>query len=235
MRTKMKMKLKIKFNIKKAAYIIIGLMFIGTVLIFGISFFEIKTTKERIISDEAAASLDKVDAIIILGAGVWEDNTPSPMLIDRLLKGIELYKSGASSKIIMSGDHGRTDYDEVNVMKQFAIDAGVPSKDIFMDHAGFSTYESMYRAREIFGAEKVIIVTQEYHMYRALYIASSMGMEVYGVPTEKITYGGELKRGMREIIARDKDFFASIFKPAPTYGGERILLSGSGDITNDRQ
>ena len=77
----------------------------------------------------------------------------------------------------MSGDHGQIEYDEVNTMKQVAIDAGVPSNDIFMDHAGFSTYESIYRAKEIFEADKLIIVSQEYHLYRALYIAKQLGIE----------------------------------------------------------
>ena len=115
------------------------------------------------------------DCIIVLGAGLWDDK-PSPMLKDRLEKGISLYKAGAAPKLLMSGDHGRTGYNEVQVMKQYAIDAGVPSEDIFMDHAGFSTYESMIRARDIFGVTSPIVVTQKYHLYRAVYIGKSLGI-----------------------------------------------------------
>ena len=140
-------------------------------------------------------------------------------------------RSGA--KLLMSGDHGAKEYDEVNAMKQYAIEQGVDSAEIFMDHAGFSTYESIYRAKEIFGAEKVVIVTQEYHLYRALYIADALGMEAYGVTSDQRTYSGQTIRDVRELLARNKDFLASLFKPEPTYLGEAISLDGSGDVTND--
>lgn len=117
----------------------------------------------RLLKEEDATALSDVDCIIILGASVKNGDTPSPMLRDRLDEGIALYKAGCAPKILMSGDHGSEYYNEVSVMKNYAIKQGVPSEDIFLDHAGFSTYESMYRARAIFGAEKVVIVTQKYH------------------------------------------------------------------------
>ena len=118
-------------------------------------------------------------------------------------------------------------------MKDFAIDKGIKSEDIFMDHAGFSTYESIYRAKEIFEAKKIIIVTQSYHLYRALYIANSLGIEAYGVSADLRTYTNQLSREIREIVARDKDFIKCIYKPKPTYLGDTIPVSGNGDITND--
>jgi vancomycin permeability regulator SanA len=133
----------------------------------------------------------------------------------------------------MSGDHGQADYDEVNIMKNYAISHGVPSEDIFMDHAGFSTYESIYRAREVFGVKKFIIVTQEYHLHRALYIAESLGVEAYGLSADLRDYSGQLKYSIREVLARNKDFFTSLIKPKPKYLGERIDLGGNGDVTND--
>ena len=157
------------------------------------------------------------------------------MLEDRLLEGINLYKNNVSSKIIMSGDHGREDYDEVNLMKNYAIEKGIPSEDIFMDHAGFSTYETMYRAKEIFKAKKVIIVTQNYHMYRALYDAKKLGLDAYGVCSDPRQYVGATYREIREILARDKDFVKCIFKPKPTYLGDEVPVSGNGDITNDKK
>lgn len=186
----------------------------------------------RIISPEEASGL-KADCILVLGAGVMPDGRPTAMLEDRLLQSIELYGSGASGKILMSGDHGRKNYDEVNTMKRFARDAGIPSEDVFMDHAGFSTYESLYRARDIFKAKKIIIVTQEYHMYRALYIADRLGLEAYGVPSDPREYAGQDLRELREILARVKDFFNVLIMPEPTYLGDAIPIFGNGDLTND--
>jgi len=134
----------------------------------------------------------------------------------------------------MSGDHGTKEYDEVNSMKAFAIEKGIPSEDIFMDHAGFSTYESVYRTKEIFEAENVIIVTQRYHLYRAIYLAESIGLTSCGVPADLRVYHGQTYRDMREHIARVKDFLYAIFKPEPTYLGEAIPVSGNGNVTNDK-
>ena len=102
-----------------------------------------------------------------------------------------------------------------------------------MDHAGFSTYESMYRAKEVFCARRVVIVTQKYHLYRAIYVARALGLEAYGVAAAGDDYGGQLYRDIREVLARNKDFFTSIFKPQPEYLGKAIPVSGNGDITND--
>ncbi|MGN1344845.1 MAG: vancomycin high temperature exclusion protein, partial [Traorella sp.] len=190
-------------------------------------------SKNQIIYENDITVLENVDAILVLGAGI-QNNEPSLMLKDRLNKAIQLYQDNVASKIIMSGDHSRENYDEVNVMKDYAINKNVLSEDIFMDHAGFSTYESIYRAKEIFHAEKIVIVTQKYHLYRALYIANQLGIEAYGIAAEDISYSGEMLREAREIFARNKDFIKCIFKPEPTFLGDSISLSGSGDITNDK-
>ncbi len=196
--------------------------------------YTVKVGKAAVVSEDEAAKLDTVDCIIVLGCGVYDDGTPSPMLADRLKTGISLYEKGAAPKIIMSGDHGRENYDEVNVMKQYAIDRGVPSEDIFMDHAGFSTYESIYRAKEVFCAEKIIIVSQEYHLYRSLLIAEELGVEAVGVSADLRVYSGQQKREIREVIARSKDFLFAKVKAKPTFLGETIPVSGNGDVTNDK-
>ncbi|MGN0492402.1 MAG: vancomycin high temperature exclusion protein [Acutalibacteraceae bacterium] len=196
------------------------------------NFIVVNKTKNSIISLEEAAELSDADCAVILGAGV-RDGKPTSMLEDRLLTGISLYESGAVKKLIMSGDHGSTDYDEVNIMKSYAVERGVPDSDIFMDHAGFSTYETVYRAREIFEADSIIIVSQKYHLYRALYISEKLGVKAVGVSADLNTYRGQTKRDLREILARDKDFFKCIFKPEPTYLGEKIPVSGDGNLTND--
>ncbi len=202
------------------------------VLIFGINFYVRLSTKKQIIKESEYSKLSDIDCIIILGAGIWGDK-PSPMLEDRLLEGINLYRNNISDKIIVSGDHGRKEHDEVNIMKNYLIEKGIPSENIFMDHAGFSTYESIYRAKEIFQAKRMVIVTQKYHLYRALYIAKKLGIESYGVGSDPRQYVGATNREIREIFARDKDFIKCIFKPKPTYLGDTIPVSGNGDVTND--
>lgn len=191
------------------------------------------STRDQLLSTDEAIQLDDVDCILVLGCLVKADGRPSDMLQDRLQRGVELYRKGAAPKLLMSGDHGRVDYDEVATMKQYAIDSGIPSENIFMDHAGFSTYESIYRAKEIFQAEKILIVTQEYHLYRALYIANRLGLEAYGVSSDYRTYIGQAMRDFREMLARVKDFGTCIIKPKPTYLGEAIPIFGNGNLTND--
>ncbi len=184
-----------------------------------------------IISSAEAARLEAVDCVLVLGCLVKSDGSPSDMLFDRLTQGVELYDLGVSPKLLMSGDHGRVEYDEVNAMKRFAEDSGVPSEDIFMDHAGFSTYESMYRAKEVFGADRVVIVTQGYHLYRAVYVARALGIEAYGVASDPREYRGQTVRDLRELLARVKDAVTSRLKPQPTYLGEPISLDGDGNVT----
>ena len=234
-----KEQLKRKMIFKKRKMLIIALIvclsivFVGGGSVFGVNAYVKSVGGNNIITPEEALNLEDVDCIIVLGCLVKDNGNPSDVLADRLERGIDLYKKGAAPKIIMSGDHGRTDYDEVNTMKQIAVDAGIPSSDVFMDHAGFSTYESIYRAKEIFEADKIIIVTQEYHLYRALYIAGKLGVEAYGVNADYHTYRGQIKRDVREMFARCKDFVNVIIKPEPTYLGEIISVSGNGDMTND--
>ena len=218
---------------KKVMVYLIVIIVVILVCVFGINAYVKISTKNQIIQENEYDKLSDIDCIIVLGAGVWGDK-PSHMLEDRLLEGIKLYENNVSSKIIMSGDHGKKDYDEVNIMKNYAIEKGVPSENIFMDHAGFSTYESMYRAKEIFQAEKILIVTQKYHLYRAVYDARALGLDAYGVASDPRSYAGQIYRDIREILARNKDFIYSIIKPEPTYLGEPIPVNGNGNLTNDK-
>ncbi|MEN6390722.1 MAG: ElyC/SanA/YdcF family protein [Syntrophomonas sp.] len=183
-----------------------------------------------------AGQAPQADVILILGAYVLPDGTVSRMLNDRLQVGYELYAQGKAPKILVSGDHGRREYDEVNTMKEYIKNRGAAPDDVFMDHAGFSTYESMYRARDIFQAKKVIIVTQRYHLMRAVFIARELGLEAYGVASDLGDYGPVMYNyQLREIAARNKDFIlAAIIKPYPTFLGEAIPVSGSGRATDDK-
>lgn len=183
------------------------------------------------VTQQQLADFD-ADCILVLGAGIKDEETPSPMLKDRLDVGIELYRLGIAPKLLLSGDNGQVEYNEIHVMLNYAKEAGVPAEDIFCDHAGFSTYDSMYRAGSIFGAERVIVVTQEYHQYRALYIGKKLGLTVCGVASDQRDYFGNTYREVREMLARFKDVFKALLRSKPVLGGEAIPISGSGLISH---
>ena len=201
------------------------------ILIMAINFYIIKSTESKIKNAKKIKEKD-IDCILILGAGIW-GNRPSYMLEDRLLEGANLYNKKIAPKIIVSGDHGKEEYNEVKVMKDFLIAKGIPSNDIFMDHAGFSSYDSMYRAKDIFKVKKLVIVTQKYHLYRSLYIAKKLQLKAYGIKADRRKYRKQTYRELREIFARNKDFFKCILKPKPKYLGEKIPITGDGNVTND--
>ena len=222
-------------HIKKIIIAIVAIMVIAGLFVLGINLYVKNSVSDKIVTVEKAKDLN-ADCIVVLGAGLKPDGSPSWMLEDRIKVGDELYNEGAAPKIIMSGDHGQKSYDEVNAMKKYSIGEGVPSKDIFMDHAGFETYDTMYRARDVFGAKKIIVVTQDYHLYRAMYAAKKLGLDVYGVSATKRSYGNkQWLREVREWLARVKIFGKCITKPKPKYLGKKIDLKGSGDVTNDKK
>lgn len=179
-------------------------------------------------------NLPQSDAVIVLGAYVLPGGTVSDMLKDRLDNGLEAYYTSKTPKIIVSGDHGRTSYDEVNSMRNYLQEKGVQRENIFMDHAGFDTYDSLYRARDVFKVKKAIIVTQRYHLVRALYIARKLGIEAYGVAADVNVYAGMKYYRFREYGARGKAFLqAAVFKPYPKYLGKAIPIWESGVLTDD--
>ncbi len=199
-------------RLKRIGLGVLALAAVCLVAVFAIDAHVRSSAESRIVTADETARLDGIDCIVVLGCGVRPDGQPSDMLADRIAQGVALYEKGASPKLLMSGDHSRSDYDEVNTMRNVAVEAGVPADDVFMDHAGFSTYESMYRARDVFGAKRIVIVSQRYHLYRAL-------------------YAGQEAREVREILARVKDFLTAIVQPPPTYLGDPISLSGSASVT----
>ena len=224
--------MKLHKVIKRLIIICFCLGAAGLLVLISINIHIKGAVQDRIVETETLPD-EEFDCIMVLGCQVKEGGEPSHMLRDRLQRGVEVYNLGMAEKLLMSGDHGRTDYNEVETMKQYAIDEGVDSADVFMDHAGFSTYESIYRAKEVFGVEKMVIITQEYHLYRALYIVEQLGIEAYGVASDYHTYVGQSMRDLREVLARAKDFVTTIVKPEPTYLGEFIDIHGDGNITND--
>jgi vancomycin permeability regulator SanA len=157
------------------------------------------------------------------------------MLADRLDFGVKLYKNDKAPKILVSGDHGTKGYDEVNAMREYLLKKGVPSADIFMDHAGFDTYDSAYRARDVFLIKKAIFVSQDFHIVRAVYIGRQLGLQVYGVASDPREYAGIEYNKLREVLSRIKAVLdTEILKSKPKFLGEPIPVWGNGEVTIDK-
>lgn len=217
--------------VRKVLGALVALAVIAVLVLAGTNAAVILSTRGDIVDEQTAAAFD-ADAIVVLGASVMPDGEPSGILQDRLDDGIALYFAGAAPKIIMSGDNGTRAYNECWAMKQYAVEQGVPSEDVFCDHAGFSTYETMYRAKHVFGAQRIVVATQTYHLYRALYAAKGLGMQAIGVPSDYRDYEKQPWYDAREIPARTKDFFQVLFNVPSKYVGDPISLDQSGDVTN---
>ncbi len=191
------------------------------------------SVKGEIHGQDSFTATGDYDCILVLGCGVKPDGRPSDMLYDRIKTACSLYHAGVAPKILFSGDHGQVHYDEVGTMMRVANEEfDVPLSDIFLDHAGFSTYETMARAKTVFGVEKAVVVTQEYHLYRALFLADSYGITAVGVSASLRQYAGQTLRDIREVAARCKDTLSAVFKP-DFIGGETISLDGDGRQTHD--
>lgn len=174
-------------------------------IVAGINIYMMVRTSGKILTEKETTKLTDVDCILVLGASVY-GTQPSTMLSDRLDTGIVLYESGVSDTLLMSGDSSGEYYDEVGAMKLYAVNRGVSEEHIELDPKGLCTYDSMKRVVEEYNAKKIVIVTQKYHIFRALYIADRLGIEAYGVHSDPRTYSRQDTREIREIAARCKDF-----------------------------
>ena len=216
--------------------LIVSIIFFAVAIIAfaSVNIYVISYASRYILTTEDASNLSNVDCITVLGAHVKEDGSPSYMLESRLTKAIELYNAGVSPKILMTGDHGQKEYDEVNNMMKYVLaNSDIKKENVFLDHAGFSTYESAYRAKAIFNVNKSVFVTQKYHLYRTIYNARKNGIEAYGVVSDDYQWPGMLYYRFRESLAVFKDFFACLFNVRPTYLGETIPVSGTAEATHD--
>ena len=212
-----------------AAVILAGLLMVAGVWAAN---HEVKTRfSEQVFS--APSDLPHVQAVMILGARVYDSGRLSATLEDRTLTALKVYQAGKADKILVSGDHGREDYDEVNATKDYLLDHGVPGEDIFMDHAGFDTYDSMYRARDIFGVQKLIISTQDFHLPRAVYTARRLGMEAYGISADRHVYLAAFRNNVRESLARVKAVLDLTRGATPKFLGEAIPIAGDGRLSWD--
>ncbi|HRP88913.1 MAG TPA: ElyC/SanA/YdcF family protein [Edaphocola sp.] len=166
---------------------------------------------------------------IVFGAGIQRNGLPSKYLKDRLDAGIRLYNSKKVQRILLSGDNGTKYYNELKVMKKYMVDAGVSANDIFVDYAGFDTYSSIYRAKNIFKVDQAVLVTQAYHLRRAVYIADKMGMDVVGFSADKGTYKNTKRNLIREQLAKIKSFFDVLRNRKPKFYTGEINIYGSSN------
>jgi SanA protein len=168
-------------------------------------------------------------AALVLGAQVKADGQPSLMLADRISSAEALYRAHKVDKLLLSGDHGQWRYDEVGTMRKAMLKDGIPPEDLFTDHAGFDTWDSAQRARKVFGVHSVIVVTQDFHMARALYAARHAGLDATGYSADRRTYGHVIARlKMREALARVKVVADVITGADPHFLGPRIPIGGDG-------
>ena len=204
------------------------------IFVFVINYKVVKYARRYMLSENAVDKYN-YDAAVVLGASVKKDKTPSLMLQDRLDKAVVLYTSGVVKRVIMTGDHIDDYYNEVNPMKDYAVGKGIDSNNIFLDHYGISTYDSMYRMKEVFSTEKPLIITQDYHLYRAIYIARKLGMDAYGISSNEREYTMQFYYDFRELLARVKDYFKVMKKPTSKYKSSKISLATDGDLTNEKE
>ena len=221
---------------------ILMLIIIAAALVLGLSAYVTQSVKAEIAGVDVGSGISEAEAedcrsidpqcILVLGCAVWADNEPSPMLKDRLDTAIALYKIGVAPKLLLSGDNSIVEYSEPDCMLKYTLAQGVPPEDIFLDFAGFSTYESVYRSHAVFMADRMIVVTQKYHLFRALKACEALGIEAKGVASNQQKYAGRYYREAREVLARDKDLFKGIIKAKPTYLGDEIPVDGDGTVTH---
>lgn len=215
--------------LRYSLFICLGIL-VGIVLINVYIHFK---SKSYIYSD-----VDKVPTCytaIVLGAFVSNSGQFSNFLQDRLDKSIELYQNKKVKRFLLSGDHGRTNYDEVNNMKRYLLKRDVDTCDIFLDHAGFDTYNSMVRAKEIFKVTDAVVVTQKFHLTRAVYIARAKGLNAYGVIADKQGYSSLSLLKVREVLAKLKAFYEVLIDKSPRFLGEPIPITGDSRLSYDEK
>jgi SanA protein len=172
-----------------------------------------------------------VDCALVLGAGVRDDGSPSDVLRDRLDESVVLYRAGRVRRIIVSGDHQTPAYDEPNAMRVYLEANGVPPDAIFMDHAGVDTYSSVWRAKHVFGATRIVVVTQRFHLARAVWLSRSLGMEAEGSAADRHLYRGIAWLEVREVVSRTKAFVDVTVGRTPRHSSGSINLAGDGRVT----
>jgi SanA protein len=178
------------------------------------------------------ADAPRAEVALVLGAQVYRDGRLSAMLEDRVQTAAALYRAGRVRRVLLSGDHGRVGYDEVGAMRRRLLALGVPAPDVFTDHAGFDTWDSAQRARKVFAVRSALVVTQRYHLPRALYAARRAGLQATGVVADRRDYGRVVKRlELREDLARVKVLGDALTHASARYLGPVIPVTGDGRVS----
>ncbi|MCX6780162.1 MAG: YdcF family protein [Candidatus Magasanikbacteria bacterium] len=212
--------------LKKIGIFLLAVIFL-CIVVFIFSNYRVLSTSRKYIYQNVY-DVPPAQTALVLGAGVKSNGQLSDILRDRADTAIQLYRDKKVAKILATGDNSTIHYNETKAMESYFLMHDIPSKDIFLDYAGFDTYDSLYRARDVFQAQSLIVVTQNFHLNRAVYYGRSIGMEVYGVSADKETYRGILWFKIRESLARMKGFFDILFHAKPKFLGTPIPLSGDG-------
>lgn len=210
-------------TLKRISLIFLLVLTFGLILIWGLSVYIFQATNSR--TFDTIESLPAAHTVIILGASVYSDGTLSPILQDRVDTGLKLYRNGKVKRFLLSGDNRSEDYDEVNAMRNYLVDLGVPQSHIFIDPAGIDTYDSMYRSNAIFEVPSAIVVTQQFHLPRTLFIAKNLGLSYRGYPAESNNYKTEDHLKRREKLANFKALYEIISNQIPAAMGEKIPVT----------
>ncbi len=216
--------------IRKIVASIGGLLLVGLLVFLSCQFLVWRVGNGRIYTVE---SVPVIGIAIVPGASVLRSGKPSDILADRLKTAVQLYENKKVETILLSGDNSQEGYDEVNVMRTYILNLDVAPEDIFLDHAGLDTYDTLYRAHQIFGINEAIIVSQSYHLPRALYLADAIGMDVVGVSSDLQPYLKQSLFTWRERFANVKAVFDAMTDSRPEYLGEQIDITGDGRVTWD--
>ncbi len=219
---------------KKYTIFVICLTLLTSIFIFGVNYYVLSFSRNNYFYD--VEWLDTKYLWLVFWASVINNKYPSDILKDRLKVSYEAYFTWKIKKIIVSWDNSKVNYNEPEVMKNYLISLWVKEQDIYLDYAGFDTYDSLYRAREIFDATEIVLFTQDFHLKRAMYIWNKLGLKVYWVETNLQKYIKQNYNNRRELFARLKAFFEiEIFKNKPKYLGEKIHIITDEQIENTKK
>lgn len=212
-------------KLKNVFIIFLCVFALGIIVVFGLSFYISTSTSSQIF--KRMDSLPKAQTAIILGASVHSDGKLSPVLKERVDAGLALYRQGKIENFLLSGDNRTQDYDEVSAMRNYLIKRGVPERIIFMDPAGLNTYDSMYRSRDIFEVQSAVIVTQQFHLPRALFIAKHLDLNYIGFPADSRQYSTETSLRRREKLANFKAVYEILSQQIPNTMGKKTPITVS--------
>ncbi|WBL26822.1 SanA/YdcF family protein [Zunongwangia sp. HGR-M22] len=206
--------------IKKSILYTVIIIVLGILITLGLEAYIKQDTSSRIYTE--IRNVPNTKTAIVLGASVYSSGKLSPILKDRVDSTIDLFKNQKVNQILISGDHGSDDYNEVDAIANYLINHGIPKNNLILDHAGFNTYDSMYRASKVFQIEDAIVVTQDFHLPRAMFIAKHLGLDYYGYQAKERAFRIETKIMKREKLANFKALFEVVFKTTPSLSKKKV-------------